>query len=278
MLIAHITDTHLVPQDQHWLNPATRVCERLQQVVEKLNALKPQPELLLITGDLADEGSTAAYSYFKDILQQLRMPYYVIPGNHDDPKCMRQTFSECSYLPRSGFLHYCIENYPLRLIGLDTHVSGQDYGLLCSERLDWCESILSQDKDRPCLIFMHHAPVAIKHKIFDQMLCFTEERFEKMVRSSPNLVGILAGHYHHMCSTTFGGKPCFIAPSVAPVHYFANPLEDEQPHSLELEDPAISLHRWCDSYLTTHVVRLKQNVERLDWATLKGEKSLIDRQ
>jgi Icc protein len=59
------------------------------------------------------------------------MPVFVIPGNHD----MREAFGREGYLPRAGFLHYAIEEYPLRIVALDTHIPGEHGGPLCAERL-----------------------------------------------------------------------------------------------------------------------------------------------
>ena len=65
------------------------------------------------------------------------MPVFVIPGNHDSREGMREAFGREGYLPRAGFLHYAIEEYPLRIVALDTHIPGEHGGLLCAERLAW---------------------------------------------------------------------------------------------------------------------------------------------
>ena len=60
-----------------------------------------------------------------------------------------------------------------------------------------------------------------------------------------------------------------MAPSVAPVHYFAH-QEDDAVTALELEDPAITLHKWHGGdVMTSHVVRLKEKHTRISWSSLK---------
>jgi Icc protein len=44
------------------------------------------------------------------------MPVFVIPGNHDTCEGMREAFGREGYLPRAGFLHYAVEEYPLRIV------------------------------------------------------------------------------------------------------------------------------------------------------------------
>lgn len=265
MLIAQVSDTHIVAKGKHWqAEPLTEVDKRLSQVVDFLNALNPAPEIVLFTGDITDEGDPQSYHYFKEIIGPLKFPYFVIPGNHDRREEMRAAFSDKFYMPKQGFIHYVIEGYPLRLIGLDTLVEGEHYGQICKERLSWFEHILKTDPKKPTLIFMHHPPTKVGVKLFDEMICFTPPEFNSLILKYDNILGIIAGHYHHLCVSSFGGKNCFLAPSVAPVHYFAHP-EDDHVTALELEDPAITLHLWQEgSPLISHVKRVKKNYQRID--------------
>src|SRR5581483_11424509 len=203
----------------------------------------------------------------------LKSPLYVIPGNHDKREEMRSAFKDTPYMPKEGFIQYAIDDYPVRLIGLDTLVEGEVYGRLCEERVRWLENTLEQSPEKPTLIFMHHPPKKIGSKLFDEMICFCPPAFESLIEKDP-VIGIIAGHYHHFCVNSFGKKPCFIAPSVAPVHYFAHP-EDRDVTALELEDPAITLHLWeGDTGWVSHVRRIKENYKRLDWQSLKKKENV----
>lgn len=124
--------------------------------------------------------------------------------------------------------------------------------------------MLAKDPQKPAILFMHHPPVKVGAKAFDtEYSCRIEPAFEELVKKSPSLIGIAAGHYHHLCVSGFGGKPCFLAPSLAPTHYFAHP-DDPEPVALELDDPAVTLHRWLGGgAVSTHVVRLKDDPRRI---------------
>jgi hypothetical protein len=52
----------------------------------------------------------------------LSMPVFVIPGNHDAREPLRAAFRADGYLSADGHLHYAVEDYPLRLVALDTLV------------------------------------------------------------------------------------------------------------------------------------------------------------
>jgi Icc protein len=264
MLIAHITDTHIVDKGDHYLSePSTQVAERLAKAISYLNDLNPLPDAVLLTGDVTDHGSPAAYSRFKELIAFLRPPLYIMPGNHDRRENMRAALSEYPYIPATGFIHYAIEEYPLRLICLDTLVEGEDYGLICQERLAWLKKTLEEEPAKPTLVFMHHPPVKTGTKLFDEIICMVPQEFEDLIREFKNILGILSGHYHHLCISSFGGKPCLIAPSVAPIHYFPTPHTDQV--ILELEDPAVVLHQWQGgTILTTHLHRIKEDYKRVD--------------
>lgn len=247
MIIAQITDTHILPPGQDWLQkPETKVNERLIRVVEHLNSLVPRPDVLLLTGDTTETGGKEAYQYLKEILQPVTMPLYIIPGNHDDREELRAAFSEEIYMPQNGFIQYVIDDYPVRLIALDTHVPNEDHGLLCTNRLLWLKEKL-RETSKPTLIFMHHFPMKVGLRIFDNMLCHVEGDFENLIQSSPHVLGIVAGHYHKTCTCLFGGKICFVAPSVAPSHYFET-AEDQHVSAIDLVAPSFTLHQWMGGF------------------------------
>lgn len=262
MIIAQITDTHILPHGQsYWNKQETEVRERLKHVVEHLNALVPRPDVVLLTGDTIETGGKEAYQHLKEILHPLTMPLYIIPGNHDDREELRTAFSEEKYMPKNGFIQYVIDDYPVRLIALDTHVPHEDYGLLCTNRLLWLEGKLKEDPHKPTLIFMHHFPMKVGLRCFDNMLCQLEGDFESLIKSSPHILGIVAGHYHKMCVTLFGGKTYFVAPSVAPSHYFST-LKDNHVSAIDLVAPSFTLHQWTGGFQMISTVYSSSKLEK----------------
>ncbi len=244
MIIAQITDTHIVPKGQSYKNmPETDTANRLKLVVERINELNPLPDVVLFTGDAIDKGGRDAYRHLKDLLKPLLMPVYIIPGNHDDRENMRDAFSDKSYMPKDGNIHYVIDEYPVRLIALDTNVPGQEYGLLSQDQLSWLEEKLKENTTKPTLIFMHHFPMKVGQKRIDEMECQVEGDFEKLIESSPNVIRIVAGHYHRTSAALYGGKLFYIAPSVASGHHF-NTAEDMFVTAIDLTNPYFTLHDW----------------------------------
>ena len=106
MLIAPFSDTHIkIPGKLAYGRVDTATM--LQASVAHLAAMQPQPDLLLITGDLVDLGRPAEYEYLRSLLTPLRMPMLVlvIAGNHDERQALREAFADEACFPASGFMH-----------------------------------------------------------------------------------------------------------------------------------------------------------------------------
>src|SRR5262249_53510356 len=93
MLIAQITDLHVRPKGL----AANRVVETnmmTERAIDAVIALRPRPDVVLITGDLVDRGLVEEYEQLKIILRRLDIPFFVIPGNHDRRDNLRRVLAD----------------------------------------------------------------------------------------------------------------------------------------------------------------------------------------
>ena len=65
------------------------------------------------------------------------------PQRRAAARTLRAAIAADGYLPADGFLQYAIEDYPVRLVALDTLIPGEAGGLLCSARLAWVDHVLA---------------------------------------------------------------------------------------------------------------------------------------
>ena len=85
--IAHISDTHISPHGNF-------VEEAFDSAVSDINRLEPQPNLVIHSGDLTDNGVLADYQLAVKKLQALKPKVLVAPGNHDEYNFGHSLFKE----------------------------------------------------------------------------------------------------------------------------------------------------------------------------------------
>ncbi len=254
MIIAQITDLHVV-------DPGRLCCGRVETnpyvraAVEHVNGLDPLPDAVVVSGDLVDDGSPAQYAELRSILDGLRPPYYVIPGNHDERQALLEAFADHEYMPRPGspFVQYAIDTHPVRLIGLDTNVPGRPHGELCDARLAWLAETLGEEPDRPTLLFMHHPPFRTGIPLADECGLRDARQFETIVRRNPQVVRVACGHVHRPIHVAWGGTIASVCPSTA--HQVTLKLggEPTTDGGLVMEPPVVQLHVFDpDCGLVTH--------------------------
>jgi Icc protein len=250
MIVAQLSDPHIVA-------PGTLLYGRvdtagfLARAVAEVNRLDPLPDVVALTGDLVDQGDPVEYDHLRDLLAPLAMPVFVIPGNHDSRGPLRAAFAPDRYLPAEGFLQYAIEDYPVRLVALDTLIPSEGGGVLCAERLGWLERMLTAAPDLPTLVLMHHPPFATGIDRMDRSWLDNAPAFAAVVARHPQIERILCGHLHRAIDRRFAGTVAGTAPSTA--HQFGLNLSPDAPLRFRLEPPGYQLHVWREeSGLVTH--------------------------
>lgn len=253
MLIAQITDTHIkLPGRLAYGRVDTAAM--LRACVDTLQSLRPQPDLVLLTGDLVDLGRPEEYAHLREILAPVRQRIFAIPGNHDDRTAMREAFADGGYLPSEGaFLHYAVDDAgPVRLVGLDTIIPGQGGGALCPERLDWLDAVLAARPALPTVVMMHHPPFRTGIGHMDRIGLDGADAFAHIMARHVQVELILCGHLHRVIRATVGGRAAMTAPS--PAHQVALEIDDAAPSCFRMEPPGFLLHWWDGARLVSHQV------------------------
>ncbi|MEO8848425.1 MAG: phosphodiesterase [Casimicrobiaceae bacterium] len=254
MLLAQISDLHVMPKGQLAYGRVD-TASMLRNAVAHLNRLDPQPDVVLITGDLADRGERSAYAHLREILADLKAPFFVIPGNHDRIDEFRLAFADQPYVPQTGeFILYAIETLPLRIVAVDSVVQGRTRGALCDTRLAWIERTLAQRPDAPTLVIMHHPPFITGLQHFDDVGMERCDELERVIARNPQVERVLCGHVHRSTQARFGGTILSTCPSTA--HQAALDLRPDGIDSFTLEPPGFQLHRWAGGRLFTHTLNV----------------------
>jgi len=152
---------------------------------------------VILSGDITEMGSDAQLELAKQILDSLRKPYYIVPGNHDtkwsESGCTK--FSELwgsdkFVFEYGGFCFIGLHEGPIMKMG-DGHFPPED--------LRWVDSVLTHDprRDQP-VFFVTHYPLDPGIDNWYQLI----ERAKRY-----NTKAVLVGHGHRNRVMNFEGIP-----------------------------------------------------------------------
>jgi Icc protein len=215
MVIAQISDTHILARSSGQAAGASRA-ENLRRCIADING--QGVDAVIHTGDSVHHGRAEEYAYLRDILADLEAPLFLIPGNRDRHDALRAAFSDHSHLPTRGdFLHYVVDDHPVRLVALDSVAPGERKGVYGAPRLTWLEKTLAAEPDRPTILFIHHPPFDIAEQGYVGGYRRPEdaENLAVTVRRHPQVVRMLCGHVHCWHREPWGGTVATTMPSVA---------------------------------------------------------------
>ncbi|MEE9447331.1 MAG: phosphodiesterase [Arenicellales bacterium] len=260
MLIAQISDTHITAPNTLAYGVAP-MAENLKRCVAHINQLKPRPDVVLVTGDISQSGLAIELEYAASILAELCMPYYVIPGNHDDRAALWRVFGGQSCPDRAaGYINYVVDDYDIRLIALDSTVLGEPGGEICEARADWLDQCLAQAPTKPTLIFMHHPPIKFGVIETDIDGFVGADLLTKVVKKYQNIEKITCGHIHLASNARWLNTVVSTAPSMGMQLVLDLTLSRE---AFTLATPAFQLHLWRDQQLITHTVQVESQASYL---------------
>lgn len=188
---ALITDLHITKTE-----PAI---EDLQKAVNQINATD-NLDFVLVTGDLTEEGDRESLKKAKSIIDQLKIPYYAIPGNHETTwtesgmTAFGDIFGgERFRFEHKGFLFLGFNTGPFIRMG-DGHVVPQD--------ITWLKEELEKyGKEKPVIIVTHYP---LKDGDVDNWFDVTDAVRPYNVRM------FVGGHYHSNNEFRYDGIPGFL--------------------------------------------------------------------
>jgi 3',5'-cyclic AMP phosphodiesterase CpdA len=184
--------TFLQVNDFHYAEDAC--APFFEGLVKKINAI-PNAALLLIAGDLLDDGTAAQAGAIKNILAQLKIPYHLTCGNHDYHTQTDRAAFTAAFGDR---LNTSFEVEGWQFVGLDSADGTKSSNVDAhKETLDFAASLPAKlDKNKPTVLFTHFplaAGVNMRIRNADTLL----EPFKQL-----NLVATFSGHYHAFTEKT----------------------------------------------------------------------------
>jgi len=252
--ILQISDMHLFATAEQQL-VGINTDESFLAVVELAKQHSWPPDLIFLTGDLAQDSSKAAYKRLIDHLEPLNIPCFVLPGNHDKPETLREIFSASPVLYQP-FLHS--ENWLFAF--LNTAIPNEEGGSLDEQEIHELAQQVEQHPDKNVLVCLHHQLSPVKSKWLDTMAINNPSLLVNLISKHSNIRGIIHGHVHQDFNTTINGAPIYSTPSTC---FQFKPNCDD--FAIDAAAPG---YRWLEldnaGNIKTDVVRLKNIPNSLD--------------
>jgi Icc protein len=206
--VIQCSDTHLLPDP----NGTLRGCSpwfSLQILL--LEVKRHTPDLLLLSGDLADAGSPLAYQNLVNLIEPLHIPTAWVPGNHDHLETMLAFLSQPPFIPilSTGILLKGWQILGLNSVLLEDPIGR---GILTPNSLSDLKQTLMTVPE-PTLLMLHHHPVATGIDWIDQMQVQNALEFRSLLHSYSTVKIVAFGHVHLALDTQEGSIGFHSCPS-----------------------------------------------------------------
>ena len=164
-------------------------------------------DALVISGDLAHNGTLESYQILQNILDPIETKIYVLPGNHDDLSNLSQVFNK-SYL--CNFTIDCWE-----VITIDSVQAGKVSGRLSDKQLYSLSQEISSSSAKYIILCLHHPPVSMQSDWDDEKSLENPEELFAVIDQYDNIKAVLWGHAHQHSEFNRNGVKLFSCPSTA---------------------------------------------------------------
>ncbi|PHM62141.1 metallophosphoesterase family protein [Xenorhabdus ishibashii] len=194
MKAIHLTDIHLtLNRDKRIFN--VNPYENFDFICEEIYRIKNITDiaLIIVSGDITNDGDVDAYKYFLKKMESLKTPYIAILGNHDIKNNFDIALAEekTQYIIKSR--QY--KNKIWHIISVDTVVEGEDFGFISKDNLAELERKIIENSNFNIAIFMHHHAIPVGTPIVDScMLNNGKELLALCEKYQVKLIG--SGHAH----------------------------------------------------------------------------------
>ncbi|WP_166138484.1 metallophosphoesterase [Nocardioides ochotonae] len=224
--ILHLSDTHATATgvDMDGVDAAAA----LERVLHDVRHV-PGIELVVVSGDVADDGSETGYRAVREqvgaFARARGIPHVYCTGNHDDRSAFGAVLGSghlgpdgedrgTPLVPGSP-LHaaYSIVD-GLRVATLDTLVPGHAHGALDGDQLDALAGLLATPAPAGTVLVLHHPPFHIASlPLLAEVVLRDIPDLRDVVRGT-DVRAVLAGHLHHPVTGFLAGTPVWVAPGV----------------------------------------------------------------
>ena len=221
--IAHLSDVHILKPGRLQYDAIVPE-DGLRALLDRVARVRPAPDALVFTGDLADKSEPEAYARLRELVEpvaeELGAQLVWVMGNHDERAAYArglfdreitgvdgQALAEVD-VPAQDAVY---DVGGLRIVSLDTSVPGYHHGELSDDQLDWLADVLATPAEHGTLLAVHHPPIPVP--MVPQAAVIELHAMDRLaaVIGGSDVRLVMGGHYHYSTYSTFAGIPVSVA-------------------------------------------------------------------
>ncbi|MGZ8225847.1 MAG: 3',5'-cyclic-AMP phosphodiesterase [Methylococcaceae bacterium] len=190
--ILQITDLHIMSTPEASLQ-GVNTAYYFHAILRQAFAEHRNFDLVLVTGDLAQEYCLASYRYILEGLAAYNIRCICLPGNHDDYLLMQQVLNTDLVNCQKQFF---LGNW--QIISLNSQILGEEGGYLSNVELTFLDDCLSRYPEYYALIAVHHHCLETNSAWMDTMIIENRDELFAIVDRHPQVKAITCGHIHQI--------------------------------------------------------------------------------
>lgn len=197
MRLVHLSDLHIDSSKEviYGVNPV----HNLQLAVEKLKSI-PDIDVIVVTGDITNDGMKESYLKADSVLSALNRPVYVVLGNHDNQENFDAIKDSLTALKFTDCL--TVKGYRILFLNsVITEAEGKNHSSGAFYEYTLFEQGPEGVKD---ILVMHHPAIEVGGWM-NRRILINRDEFRKRVSESRRVAAVLSGHNHHHFSREENG-------------------------------------------------------------------------
>ncbi|MGW6402538.1 metallophosphoesterase [Streptomyces sp. NPDC055134] len=215
LTLIQLSDTHIMPEGQ-LMHGTVDTTANLVAAVETVEASGLPVAAFVLSGDLTDSGSAAAYRRLRSVVEpaaaRLGAEVVYATGNHDDRAAFRGELLDEE--PSTGDYDVVRMIGGLRVVVLDSTEPGRHDGHVSPAQLDWLADVLAQPAPLGSLLVTHHPPLPSPVPTVHLLRMREAERLAGVLAGT-DVRMVVTGHAHHTGCGVLSRIPVWVGPATA---------------------------------------------------------------
>lgn len=207
--IIQITDCHLF-DDEHKTLAGLKTRQGFESVALQAKgfAMHTKPDLIMLTGDISQDGTAESYEVSGAMMQGFECPIAWCPGNHDIPSNMQAPLIQAGFSSEKRFVLGTWQ-----IILLNSYLENQVAGMLPESELNFLAQCLSEKPELNSMVVLHHHVFPTNSKWLDQHILKNSDDLLEVLAKHQQVKVVLSGHVHMESTYLKNGVAFLTTPS-----------------------------------------------------------------